>query len=1077
MESVTQLFEDLDNTNNQQNIEESKRKLVEVFNMTKDSWLVHGFIDYYSHTMSERVLDVLAKVSQPHDKFIFDRLCELMREKDTRGVSNNKQMALNVFGYLVRANPTWLYKVTNHGLLREILKLLKNDNDVVIYMSALWSIIALLPIVPSSVAQYLHDLFDVFGHLAAWKDSQVLNEVEHLNLQIGLIFLFTRLYGMYPCNFMDYIKTHYIANKDKQSIYQHTIKGLIDTVKLHPLIMTATKETEISPARWKKMEPHDVVFECARLSLEYNERPQDFVNDCTTRHLTPVPLLLSDSSGATIRVSDLMLPNNKALASIQNDKFESIWSPSNVVHATPPPTGALSSHTSTPTPNLHNFGMQPPNSQQQQHSDSSSPPEAAVEATPETTPMKDNVKNVHSLPTNSTIARAIWNTSQPSSPLKKDSSPFRFSAAEIQDQNTGTNQRLMKLMDDRSIAVNHLKQSKMVVSPPTVGNADEDKEDQEVRVINSRPMDVPVKPVADDMMANFENEGSSPCSVGGLHIPFSRSVYELKNKVNRLRLVSNCIEDASFSAGTSPDAHGNIMVTRGNKQTRIRRFNSCPRMSLNAADSTPIYDLRRESKSSSNKRNDKPPSQHSKKLLQQIRDDLLTKSSGAFGRTDASVQTVKTVFDQPYDGLMSATINEEKEIKSRNSLPSIDAKIKSLKSPYELLDKVIEIAGTRNIGGSGAVKTVDEYKESLNLIHLQLQYEKHRREVHADRNRRLLGMTRKIHQYEQSHQSLTEQNKILMNDLQLVNDQLTKLRYTFNLREQEMLKETEVFRNKYHVENEENQKLRALVEQLRAENAEYSREKKETHLELEKARGELFDVKNELRQMMIQAELVNRYKDELNHLQSEVIMMGEVQLKCKEKFSSIGLLDAKDYKISLLQESYMEEISNLKAALESKKSSLETALLKVTDLENQLTRRDVISADLKRDLKRTKEEYEEKINALEKKYTAQKAIMLRKDEHILELYKNRSPVNMTALSPDSERGGVSEITAGSLDHASSPLSLSQTSSDGLSASFSKSVTEIRNLQALVQQSTSTVATEITGKSHPADIPTTSNQLK
>lgn len=568
MDVVAQLFEDLDNTNNQQSIEESKRKLAEVFNLTKDSWLVHGFIDYYSHTMSERVLDVLAKVSQPHDKFIFDRLSDLMREKDSRGVSNNKQMALTIFGYVVRANPTWLYKVTSHSLLKEILKLLKNDNDVVIYMSALWSIIALLPIVPTSAAKHLDELFDVFGHLAAWKDSQVLNEVEHLNLQIGLIFLFTRLYGMYPCNFMDYIKQTYIMNKDKQSIFQHTIKGLLDTVKVHPLLVTATKETEISPARWKKMEPHDVVFECARLSLEYNERPPDFVNECTTRHITPIsaPLLLSTST--TVKVSDLMLPN-KTLSSIQSDvKFDSIWSPSNVVHATPPPTGALSSHTSTPTPNLHNYGMQ------QQLLDGSSPPEAAVEATPETTPMKDNVKSVHSLPTNSTIARAIWNTSQPSSPLKKDSSPFRFSTSSEQqqlEQNTATTQRFMKMMDDRNLAQMQMKQkpatTTVVASPPTVSH-DEDKEDQEVRVINSRPMDVPTKLIADDTLPNFENEGS-PCSVGGLHIPYSRSVYDLKNKVNRLRLVSNCLEDASFSAGTSPDAHGNIMVTtRGNKQIR-----------------------------------------------------------------------------------------------------------------------------------------------------------------------------------------------------------------------------------------------------------------------------------------------------------------------------------------------------------------------------------------------------------------------------------------------------------------------------------------------------------------------------
>lgn len=508
-----------------------------------------------------------------------------------------------------------------------------------------------------------------------------------------------------------------------------------------------------------------------------------------------------------------------------------------------------------------------------------------------------------------------------------------------------------------------------------------------------------------------------------------------------------------------------------------RRFNSCPRMSFASVDSTPIYEVRRDSRSSSNKKEKSEKPTHSKKFYQQLRDDLLTKSKLAFGRIDASVQTVKTVFDQPYDALMTGIFNEE--IKSRNLLHSVQEKTKaSVKTPYELLDKVIDIAGTRNSGG-GVIKTVDDYKESLQLMHLHLQYEKHRREVHADRNRRLLGMSRKIHQYEQNQETLTEQVKILTQELEKVNDQLTNLRLTFNSREADMLKETETWRNKYIMENEENQKLRAVVEQLKTEVHEYSKEKGETHIELEKARGDLFDVKNELRQMMIQAELANRYKDELNHLQSEIIMMGEIQLKCKEKFSSIGLLEAKDYKIALLQDSYMEEINSLKATLESKISSLEAAKIKVTDLESQLTRRDVISADLKRDLKRTKEEYQEKINALEKKYSALKAIMLRKDEHILELYKTRSPVNMSALSPDSERG-ISDI-AGSLEHASSPLSLSQTSSDGLSASFSKSVTEMRNLQALVQQSSSSgervgdmILTELgPTKTIPADIPTTS----
>jgi len=70
------------------------------------------------------------------------------------------------------------------------------------------------------------------------------------------------------------------------------------------------------------------------------------------------------------------------------------------------------------------------------HQIGTSPPEAAVEATPETTPVKDprlyhnrpspiNPSVVRSLSQLGTPASPTRPLSQPSSPMKKDSSPFR----------------------------------------------------------------------------------------------------------------------------------------------------------------------------------------------------------------------------------------------------------------------------------------------------------------------------------------------------------------------------------------------------------------------------------------------------------------------------------------------------------------------------------------------------------------------------------------------------------------------------------------------------------------------------
>jgi len=90
------------------------------------------------------------------------------------------------------------------------------------------------------------------------------------------------------------------------------------------------------------------------------------------------------------------------------------------------------------------------------------------------------------------------------------------------------------------------------------------------------------------------------------------------------------------------------------------------------------------------------------------------------------------------------------------------------------------------------------------------------------------------------------------------------------------------------------------------------------------------------------------------------------------------------------------------------------------------------------------------------------------EEHILELYRNQTAVNLATLSPESDKTGMHLIKYNIywnedfihvfslllVDHTS-PLSLSLASSEGgLSASL-KSTTEIRNLQALVVQPNTT----------------------
>lgn len=79
-------------------------------------------IDYFSHTNSKRIFEVLVKVQNPHDIYIFNKLQKCLQETNNQ---LQKKTALTLFGHIVRRHPTWLYKVVNHGFLKELLKLLK----------------------------------------------------------------------------------------------------------------------------------------------------------------------------------------------------------------------------------------------------------------------------------------------------------------------------------------------------------------------------------------------------------------------------------------------------------------------------------------------------------------------------------------------------------------------------------------------------------------------------------------------------------------------------------------------------------------------------------------------------------------------------------------------------------------------------------------------------------------------------------------------------------------------------------------------------------------------------------------
>ena len=109
----------------------------------------------------------------------------------------------------------------------------------------------------------------IFLFWCRYQSIKGLPEVQQVHVQVGLYSFFHLLYGMFPCNFLSYLRVHYSENNcENHAVFIHTIKPMLNHVKMHPSLVTQTKDYEKNASRWKRMELHDIIVESSRYSLD-----------------------------------------------------------------------------------------------------------------------------------------------------------------------------------------------------------------------------------------------------------------------------------------------------------------------------------------------------------------------------------------------------------------------------------------------------------------------------------------------------------------------------------------------------------------------------------------------------------------------------------------------------------------------------------------------------------------------------------------------------------------------------------------------------------------------------------------
>lgn len=261
--------------------------------------------------IAKQAENALVAFARKMPKHFFNSLDDLIVRAETR------LQGLTLLSAFLQNQVPHLYNVMHTPLIDDLLKCLMNDTSTTILSVALKSLIMLMPHMPGSLGDKLPRLFLVYSRLLCWEkfsplsteaqkslvtddripsDSQDHGDVgidtawEHARPKDDVVeatapevmTYFTYLYGLYPLNFMSYVRKprRFLKNlefpgADEFDLDQAVIRSRTDQYRqvhlLHPNFFNMTVEEELIDTKWPKMDPADVVAQCHALAL--NTKP------------------------------------------------------------------------------------------------------------------------------------------------------------------------------------------------------------------------------------------------------------------------------------------------------------------------------------------------------------------------------------------------------------------------------------------------------------------------------------------------------------------------------------------------------------------------------------------------------------------------------------------------------------------------------------------------------------------------------------------------------------------------------------------------------------------------------------
>lgn len=905
---------------------EIKQVLHENLYTAKDASLLNSLVESYVLSKSENLLGIITGVNESQCQYLFEKMNDLLK----RGMQTDVTALLVS---VIRQQPSWLYKIVGSSFFGNYLKSLRAEQDVVFLMSGAIILSMLLPCIPSLVAQYLGDILEIFIQMASfvvYKPAS-LPDILTIHLQIGVYILYHRLYAMYPNNFCSYLRSCF-GSKGNDPVFCNVIQPMSQFVKFHPGLILDTSKSETENTKWKMFQPHDVFAECQKISLD----PFDAVKEATYT-------IFSYQGPSTTGVAPKReLVTSTSVTSVDCEEGGNANSNQKVVS---------------------NEGLVPCDDRWQK------------DMTSQTEPASFLSNQEMSL---------FWSPSfscgLSTPPSSRTISPSN-STQDIPSLNEFV-QRPMTPVADQDKESN-MEQKETRTSTP---NTSRRKSGGDVKKLGQKSHKSPslVSKSKSDESVDAKTTSSQQEVTKGERSPRKRrdkAFISEKSSPQLLRANSASNSKRTHSAPTTPDVRSKENFHFNTSQSEQQNTIDSQRRASGFATATQYHENKRASITPVAK-NTLESSVHESsvnisllRMIRELHEDAIAKVAG-----------------QQFHG------------GDQNEHPDSVTKSKA-KSPLELLDEFIECGTNLHtlqlsripitshfdtdwtyFGGTTPADELSILKTQVDLIEVQLQYERYKCDQHVLRNRRLVGKVHKAQAFEDESDGLKSQISSLDCELSEVKYSL-KHQVELNKRLQDFCRTSEDQQREVLEQHSiDNNKLRCRVEELIDEVAMKEADIENARQELKSVQHELFEKTAELEQVRRRLELNDAVKAKADYVSKALVTYQDKYDRIKRQFQRFELNYVGDEEGAMEIESLKHELREYKSEREDLVTSLDAAKVRIAELENALAKKEISVRDMKNSVDQIHQKHTEEVKILEERYKCLKKATQGMESYILYLF-------------------------------------------------------------------------------------------